>query len=235
MRDRLHALPPAGGRPRPVVVTLWHFTCEHGRRALGKRGLLVAPLPNPLLGGARLIWVTTEAAPDRERTGLTMHSTPCDRMAYRYRVLQPERCTPWLLSPVHAAAPAGRLGRPRIAWRPRALVRDDEADLGRAGAVSEQQQSFFEPATGMVGHAHPDTSIEAALFVAPRTGTLRRKVYDYIKAAGGATDDEIQAALDMDGNTERPCRVELVNAGIVADSGIRRRLDGRPRIVWRAQ
>jgi hypothetical protein len=84
--------------------TLWHFTCTHGRRALGKRGLLVAPLPHPLLGAARLIWLTTEAAPDRERTGLTMNTTTCDRMAYRYRVLQPWRCTPWLASPWRAAA-----------------------------------------------------------------------------------------------------------------------------------
>jgi hypothetical protein len=88
-----------------TAPTLWHFTCGHGRKALGKRGLLIAPLGHPLLGGARVIWLTTEAAPDREKTGLTMNTTPCDRMAYRYRVLQPERCTPWLVSPFRAAAP----------------------------------------------------------------------------------------------------------------------------------
>ena len=88
------------------VIDLWHFTCGHGRRALGKRGLLVAPLAHPLLG-ARLIWLTTEATPDREKTGLTMRFQTCDRMAYRYRVLQPERCIPWLGSPFRtAAAPA---------------------------------------------------------------------------------------------------------------------------------
>jgi hypothetical protein len=86
-------------------MTLWHFTCEHGRRALGKRGLLVAPIAHPLLG-AKVIWLTTEAAPDRERTGLTMNFQHCDRMAYRYRVLQPERCVPWFGSATRAAAPA---------------------------------------------------------------------------------------------------------------------------------
>lgn len=87
-----------------TAPTLWHFTCTHGRRALGKRGLLIAPIGNPLLDGARLIWLTTEAAPDRETTGLTSRTTPCDRMAYRYRVLQPERCTPWLGSLYRAVA-----------------------------------------------------------------------------------------------------------------------------------
>jgi hypothetical protein len=88
--------------------TLWHFTCEHGRRALGKRGLLRAPMANPWLG-VRLIWLTTEAAPDREATGLTMRPQRCDRMAYRYRVLQPERCTPWLVSPWRALTAAAIL------------------------------------------------------------------------------------------------------------------------------
>lgn len=91
-----------------MTVALWHFTCEHGRRGIGKRGLLVAPIGNPLFGGARIIWLTTEAEPDRERTGLTMHTTRCDRMTYRYRVLQPERCTPWL------ACPWREIARPRV-------------------------------------------------------------------------------------------------------------------------
>lgn len=82
---------------------LWHFTCGHGRRALGKRGLLVAPIGHPLLG-ARLIWLTTEAEPDREATGLTMRFQRCDRMAYRYRVLQPDRCEPWIGCPFRDAA-----------------------------------------------------------------------------------------------------------------------------------
>lgn len=89
----------------PHYPDLWHFTCGHGRRALGKRGLLVAPLPHPMLAH-RLIWLTTEAAPDRERTGLTMRFQRCDRMAYRYRVLQPQRCTPWLGSEYRAGASA---------------------------------------------------------------------------------------------------------------------------------
>jgi hypothetical protein len=64
----------------------------------------------------------------------------------------------------------------------------------------------------------------------PRTGTLRRMVLDYLTARGahGATDGELQWALKLAGNTERPRRLELVEVGLVNDSG--RRRDGQ--IVW---
>ena len=53
---------------------------------------------------------------------------------------------------------------------------------------------------------------------------LQAMVYGCILAAGerGMTDKEIQAKLRMDGNTERPRRIELVGAGRVVDSGLRR-------------
>lgn len=87
---------------------------------------------------------------------------------------------------------------------------------------------------GLVSHNHPDTSYKAAELVMPSTGTLRRQVYDFIKQAGarGATDIEIQVALRMDGNTERPRRVELVNGGLVRDSGHRREIKGRQHVIW---
>lgn len=97
-----------------------------------------------------------------------------------------------------------------------------------------EQDSLFAPAPGIVGHAHPETSHIAASEVEPRTGTQRRRVLDYLREVGefGATDSEIQAALRMDGNTERPRRIELVAAGRVVDSQKRRVVDGRPAIVW---
>ena len=85
-----------------------------------------------------------------------------------------------------------------------------------------------------VGARSPDTSRAAALEVAPRTGTQRWRVLQFVTACGddGATDDEIQDALAMSGNTERPRRLELVEGGWIIDSGTRRRHQGRDRIVW---
>lgn len=99
-----------------------------------------------------------------------------------------------------------------------------------------RQLDLFEPAPGLVGARHPDTSRDAPALVMPRTGTLRRAVLDYVTARGddGATDLEIQTALRMPGNTERPRRLELVSAGLLEDSGDRRHARGRAFIVWRA-
>ena len=95
-------------------------------------------------------------------------------------------------------------------------------------------QLAFDDAPGLVQANHPDTSRAAALGVLPRTGTQRRRVYDYLVRQGdlGASDYELQHWLEMDGNTERPRRVELVNAGLVVDSGRTVAIHGRPMIVW---
>ena len=94
-----------------------------------------------------------------------------------------------------------------------------------------------DPAMGLVRADHPDTSYAAAALVAPRSGTQRRAVLDYIAGKGddGATDLEIQEELDMPGSTERPRRVELVDAELIVDSGRRRYAKGRSRIVWVAR
>lgn len=65
---------------------LWHFTCDHGHRAIGTRGLL-KPNPHvlmPVLGA--VVWLTQDGRPDRDDVGLTSTTLKCDRMAYRYRV-----------------------------------------------------------------------------------------------------------------------------------------------------
>lgn len=80
-----------------------------------------------------------------------------------------------------------------------------------------------------------ETSRAAAQAILPKTGTLRRKVYDFIawNRAFGATDGEIQAALDMAGSTERPRRKELEEAGWIRDSGRTRKTgSNRDAIVW---
>lgn len=80
------------------------------------------------------------------------------------------------------------------------------------------------------------TSLMAAERALPRSGTKRRMVYDYIERCSlyGATDDEIQTSLGLDGNTVRPTRGSLVEDGFVIDSGTtRKNKHGNECIVWR--
>jgi hypothetical protein len=84
---------------------------------------------------------------------------------------------------------------------------------------------------------HSDTSIAAAEAALPNAGTQRWHVLELLRAFPdyGMTDEEIQDALDMNPSAERPRRIELVNAGLVIDSGERRETSsGRKATVWRA-
>lgn len=80
------------------------------------------------------------------------------------------------------------------------------------------------------------TSVMAAERALPRSGTKRRLVYDFIERCGmrGATDDEIQATLNIEGNTVRPTRGSLVEDGYIIDTGTtRKNKHGNECIVWR--
>lgn len=80
------------------------------------------------------------------------------------------------------------------------------------------------------------TSRLAAENVLPRTGTLRRRVYDFFVSRGlnGATDDEAQDIMHIDGNTMRPTRGSLVKDGYLIDTGTtRKNAKGHDCIVWR--
>ena len=82
---------------------------------------------------------------------------------------------------------------------------------------------------------HSATSMAAAAAIEPKAGTLRAAVLTFVRNRGrlGATDEEIQLALHMNGSTERPRRVELQNAGLVIDSTrIRKTRAGRIAVVW---
>jgi len=81
------------------------------------------------------------------------------------------------------------------------------------------------------------TSIAAAEKVLPRTGSLKRRVYEYILSQGmrGATDQEIEKTLQIEGNTVRPSRVGLIKDGYIIDSGTtRKNHHNNDCIVWRA-
>ena len=85
---------------------------------------------------------------------------------------------------------------------------------------------------------HSDTSREAADSMKPTAATLREAVFNYLFGRGGdgATDEEVQDDLNMPGNTERPRRRELQEAGKVRDSGMRRATKtGRQAVVWTTQ
>lgn len=75
-----------------------------------------------------------------------------------------------------------------------------------------------------VGHEHPETALTAAAKAEPRSGTLRRAVFDTIAAAGstGATDDEIEQVLSRSHQSVSGARNTLMRDGLIADSGLRR-------------
>jgi hypothetical protein len=97
---------------------------------------------------------------------------------------------------------------------------------------------FSNPSTIPAPHSGSDTSRGAALSIEPNAGTLRRKVLDRLKAVWpyGMTDEQMQDELYIAQNTQRPRRRELVQAGLVYDSG-RRSLtrSGRSAIIWIAK
>jgi hypothetical protein len=79
------------------------------------------------------------------------------------------------------------------------------------------------------------TSRAAAEAIAPAAGTLRATVLAYLVRCeeSGATDEEMQTAIGMAQNTQRPRRGELVRAGFVRDSGkTRPTRSGRNASVW---
>lgn len=93
------------------------------------------------------------------------------------------------------------------------------------------QPELFDPAAPYVRTS--ETSRLAAEQIQHRTHIDRERILAYVRATYGATDNEIQAALFMDGNTERPRRVELVNEGKLVAAGRRKTGTGRLATIWR--
>ena len=82
--------------------------------------------------------------------------------------------------------------------------------------MGERQEDLFYGSTGRTAAK----SRAAARSIRRDRPNLQAMVYGCILAAGpaGLTDKEIQRKLGMDGNTERPRRIELVAALKVKDS-----------------
>lgn len=96
--------------------------------------------------------------------------------------------------------------------------------------LPEKRRSVYKPALAV---EESETSREAAAKIEPSRHTLRRRVYDFIKQRGGATDEEIQDALGMNPSTQRPRRIELVESALIRDSGTTRKTKANRRaVVW---
>ena len=93
---------------------LYHYTCHHGRVALGNRGVAY-PLDiwNPRVARivrrgkypmmAALVWFTDLDIPIPFALGLTRHTLTCDRTEFRYRVINADDIVPWLSPPMKPA------------------------------------------------------------------------------------------------------------------------------------
>lgn len=88
---------------------------------------------------------------------------------------------------------------------------------------------------GLFRHDHRPAAKAAAAEIAKSAPKLRAAVLEFIASRGafGATDAEVQDALGMNGNTQRPRRRELEAAGHVRASGITRQTpSGRHATVF---
>lgn len=84
-------------------------------------------------------------------------------------------------------------------------------------------------------HNRTATSKLAAAGMKPFAPKQGERVFEFIKAQGdhGATDEEIQTALKMTGNSERPRRHRLVEQRRVKESkNMRPTQSGTPAKVW---
>lgn len=99
-------------------------------------------------------------------------------------------------------------------------------------SIQGQQLTFVKPPAPHNGKA---TSRAAAEAIEPKAGTLRRRVLDYVRAqdAVGATDEEMQIALDMNPSTQRPRRIELESMGLIERTTQTRKTNsGRDAVVF---
>lgn len=76
-------------------------------------------------------------------------------------------------------------------------------------------------------------SREAATRAAPRASGDRLRILHALAEHGCMTDEAIQVTLDMNPSTERPRRGELVDDGLVRDSGTMGRThSGARAVLW---
>jgi hypothetical protein len=93
-----------------------------------------------------------------------------------------------------------------------------------------------EYAAGLTVPAHQfgsATSLAAAISISGKQSSMHARILRYLAETGGATDEEIQNALDMKSSTERPRRIELVEGGKVRNSGTTKKTASkRSAVIW---
>ena len=94
------------------------------------------------------------------------------------------------------------------------------------------------PKTKAPSVAGSETSQAAAESIEPTAGTLRAQVLEFLRGRGlfGATDHEMQEALNMNPSTQRPRRNELNRQGLIQRVQMTRKTpSGRKAVVWVAR
>ena len=103
------------------------------------------------------------------------------------------------------------------------------------GLGAYREEIAIDRNTVIISPSAKPTSASAALNALPKSGSKRRRVYEYLKQTGGATDEEIERALGISGNTVRPTRGSLVKDKFVIATDLERpTLAGNMAIVWKA-
>lgn len=103
-----------------------------------------------------------------------------------------------------------------------------------APVTPRETGSLFAPVDTYPYARGSETSKAAALSLDDgRTATQRRRIMLYIAEHGPATDQELETALEIEGNAVRPRRGSLVAEGWLEDSGEKRpTASGRQATVW---
>lgn len=79
------------------IITLFHFTCNHGYEGISKTNILLPNIHPMMRGLGPLLWLTDLAEPpSKESVGLTNSWTTCDCLAYRY-IVQCKAAIHWSL------------------------------------------------------------------------------------------------------------------------------------------
>ena len=95
--------------------------------------------------------------------------------------------------------------------------------------MTRPQLSLFAPAP----YSDHDTSRDSAQEIGPHLARLEAAVLQRIKCMGGACAHELEAALNLSGNTVRPRLVALAGKGLIRKTDRTRKTpSGRNAAVW---
>jgi hypothetical protein len=75
-------------------------------------------------------------------------------------------------------------------------------------------------------------SVDAGISNMERRASQRQRIIDFLQEHGGHTDEQIQDALAMNPNAERPRRRRLAQDGVVVRVGTAQTKAGNEAAVW---